>query len=440
MCDTFVAMRESTRDGSILFGKNSDREPNEAHEVIMLPAADYPAGDSLKCTYISIPQVRHTHAVLLCKPFWIWGAEMGANEHGVVIGNEAVFTRVPQEKQAALIGMDLLRLGLERGASAEEALHIVTGLLEQYGQAGNCGFTHPFTYHNSFIITDRREAWVLETAGKQWAAERVRGVRSISNSLSIGADWDLASNDLVQVAVDRGWCKNRSDFHFARCYSDFLYTTMSASAYRRSCTLTGLQKFAPGVEVADAMRLLRDHGDQTGGRIDLSVVGAQVCMHAGFGPVRINQTTGSLVAHLKDGRDTFWVTGTSAPCTGVFKPVWFESGIPWSAEPQPQGTYDPACLWWRHEAVHRAILENYPQRIADLAGERDALEREFLAQAATAIRPEQCREVARRCYSRADEAETAWGHRLKQPGSPARMSLYYRHAWGEFNKQAKIYG
>ncbi len=68
---------------------------------------------TVQCTYISIPQVAATHAVVLSKPSWIWGAEMGANEHGVVIGNEALFTRVQCEGKA-LLGMDLVRLALER--------------------------------------------------------------------------------------------------------------------------------------------------------------------------------------------------------------------------------------------------------------------------------------------------------------------------------------
>ena len=95
MCDTFVAIKNSTQDGSVLFGKNSDREPNEAHEVVILPAADYARGATVQCTYLKIPQVEHTSALLLAKPFWMWGAEMGLNEHGVVIGNEALFTRLP---------------------------------------------------------------------------------------------------------------------------------------------------------------------------------------------------------------------------------------------------------------------------------------------------------------------------------------------------------
>lgn len=68
------------------------------------------------------------------------------------------------------------RLGLERGSSAHEALQAITALLERYGQGGSCKEeSTPFVYHNTFLLADRSEAWVLETAGRYWAAQRIRG-------------------------------------------------------------------------------------------------------------------------------------------------------------------------------------------------------------------------------------------------------------------------
>ena len=65
----------------------------------------------LQCTDIEVEQVSKTHAVILSRPSWLWGAEMGANEHGVCIGNEAVWTKEPVREGEALLGMDLLRCG-----------------------------------------------------------------------------------------------------------------------------------------------------------------------------------------------------------------------------------------------------------------------------------------------------------------------------------------
>jgi len=154
MCDTIVATSPSTADQAVWFGKNSDREPGEAQVVEHLSAQRFTAPAKLQCTYIEIPQAAQTYEVVISRPFWMWGAEMGANERGVAIGNEAVFTRLPVPK-TGLTGMDLLRIAIERSATAREALELIARLIAEVGQGGLCGYRHKgFRYHNSFIIAD----------------------------------------------------------------------------------------------------------------------------------------------------------------------------------------------------------------------------------------------------------------------------------------------
>lgn len=166
-----------------------------------------------------------TYATILSKPAWMWGAEMGANEHGLCVGNEAIWTRLASEsdkEKNKLLGMDLVRLALERARTAYQALDVITKLLERYGQGGPCSVTMPeFVYHNSFLLVDPNEAWVLETAGSEWAAEKVEGeFRNISNCLSIGTKIDRHSKKLKQTAFERGFWDGYGEFNFTKVYSD----------------------------------------------------------------------------------------------------------------------------------------------------------------------------------------------------------------------------
>lgn len=442
MCDTFVALRSATRDGSVIFGKNSDRDPNEAHELTIIPHATHPEGSSVTCTYIEIPQIQETNAILLAKPFWIWGGEMGANEHGVVIGNEAVFTKIPYEKEPGLIGMDFLRLALERASSAMEALEVMIELLEQYGQGGNCGFAHDMFYHNGFLIADREAAWVFETAGKHWAAKQVEDVASISNVISIGNDWDRASDDLVSHAVSKGWCKNKNDFHFSQCYSDFIYTTFAAGKQRLCRTNSCLAGNIGKIDMSFALDLLRDHGaDAEAGRSwqpGNGLTGAEVCMHASFGPVRVSQTTGSMISHLTPEVDTHWLTGTSAPCTSIFKPVWLEAGLP-DLGPQPSGKYDEATIWWQHENLHREILRDYITRHEVMRAARANLESQFLEKSVKLQQePLMIREkFTKECFRKSQEMEADWLNQIRDLPLAHRRPFLNRLAWQNFDKAAQ---
>ena len=447
MCDTLVALPTATADGSTILAKNSDREPNEAQAVCAYPRQSFPPNATLKCTYITIPQVRDTHAVLLSRPFWMWGAEMGINEQGVVIGNEAVFTRL-KVAATGLTGMDLLRLGLERADTAARAVEVITDLLETHSQGGNGGYQHKLLYHNSFLIADRREAWVLETADRHWAARRVTDVASISNGLTIGGEFDLASDDLIPYAVHRGWCRGSEDFDFARCYSDispapsmsFIYTRFSGCLVRQPHTFGKLRAQAGKITVADMMAFLRSHGPTAEGRLYAPAAGSNgnICMHFGDELIRGSQTTGSLVAHLRpDGTMTCWLTGTSAPCLSLFKPFYLDTPLP-DLGPTPTGHYNPAAHWWQGEPLHRATLLDYAARSTSFAPNRDTLEASFLVeeaslQSASAV---ERGTFSAQCCRRASAALAAWTAAVAaMPITKAALWLY-RRRWAKQNRMA----
>ncbi|XP_026930989.2 secernin-1 isoform X3 [Acinonyx jubatus] len=194
----FVAFPPRAKDGLVVFGKNSARPRDEVQEVVYFSAADHEPDSKVECTYISIDQVPRTHAIVLSRPAWLWGAEMGANEHGVCIANEAINAREPAAETEALLGMDLVRLGLERGTTAKEALDVIVALLEEHGQGGNyyedAHACHSF--QSAYLIVDREEAWVLETVGKYWAAEQ------ITESITVQTMIDILRDKASGVCID----------------------------------------------------------------------------------------------------------------------------------------------------------------------------------------------------------------------------------------------
>ncbi len=437
MCDTFVALPSVTQDGSMIFGKNSDREPSEVQLLEHHPTCHYDPGETVDCTYIRIPQVEKTYATLLSRPFWMWGAEIGANELGVVIGNEAVWTKMPLKKTGGLTGMDLLRLALERSSSARGALETITDLLETYGQGGNGGYRNKgLYYHNSFLIADPGEAWVLETAGHLWVAKKVEDYDAISNGLTIGSDFHLMHDDLIDTALEKGWVKKKADFHFANCYSDKFYTTFSACRTRQRRSHAMLQQKA--YTVADAFAHLRDHGHTRNYRPDRHFLMNQVCAHASSSPARqASQTTASLVAHLTFDEQIFWATATASPCTSVFKPVWFgKNPLPITAIHEDIDRFNPDLFWWYHEKLHRHMLKDFQHRHTLIRNEFDTLEKRWGIES-TQVSNEKRSALTEKAFDLERKMTDALITRMKTERIHKKPRFTYRYFW---NKQNKIAG
>ena len=429
MCDTLVALPTSTARGGLLFAKNSDRERNEAQGLEMSPARR--GGGALRLTYVTIPDAPETHACLLSRPFWMWGAEMGANDRGVVIGNEALHAVTPAQRKRALTGMDLVRLGLERGATAAEAVEVITGLLETHGQGGDCGHLGRFYYHNGFIVADPAEAYVLETVGRDWVVEKVRDVRALSNAYSIGAGFDRISGGLAGRARAAGWAGTDGRFEVADRLID---VTRDAVSFGRGRCARGsdlLARHGNRLAPADMMAILRDHGDAADWT-PANTQGRTICMHAAEGPRR-SQSVASMVSELRTGRFVHWVTASSAPCTSLFKPVLFEAGLP-DQGAAPSDRFDDQSAWWRHERLHRIMLKDFGRGLAAIAAERDALEAGFVARI-DAASDEDLRTAVRACWREAGAAETRWGAALGDGGRSVNRASYGR-SWGRLNRAA----
>ncbi len=375
-CDTSVVVGAATFDGSVIFAKNSDRSANECQPLFHAPRQQHPVGATARCQYIAIPQTDETWEVIGSRPYWLWGFEMGVNEWGVTIGNEAVLSREPYE-EAGLIGMDLVRLGLERGRTADLAVRIIGNLVERYGQGGSCEASGFRTYHNSFIVADPVGAWIVETMGRRWVARRVRQRSAISNLYTIRDEWDACSPGAVEHAQEQCW--GGTPFDFAAAYQD-----PEADLRPRVCRLDRARAILDGyrapVRVEGMQALLRDHGEG-----DLPT-GPQplpsICMH--LSPDRMGETAAAMVCHLRPDRHrelavTCW-TAFGSPCLSIFRPVYpCAVGLPAILD-RGGATYDPDAPWWVFERMQR-IVAAAPD-LAPLARARlQALEIAFRAEA-----------------------------------------------------------
>ncbi|MHC4129810.1 MAG: DUF3471 domain-containing protein, partial [Planctomycetota bacterium] len=327
------------------------------------------------------------YATIGSSPYWCWGYEEGMNEFGVAIGNEGIWTRVLARDLAAAkagrgpelgpTGMDLLRLGLERGRTARQALEVITSLLETHGQFGSgipaMGAAEG-AYHNSYIIADPREAWVLETAGRHWVARRLaRGSTSISNTPSIGAQWDLASSSLVQEAVNQGWWPSeRTDgLDFTLAYGDdgpVGQARRARSMPRAACSSRLLGERHGSVTPRWMMRIARDESSTP--------------------PINLDVTASSCVAVLPQSQDelpVFWW------CPSCYVPFFVHgSGLPAivsvagtqgrSVRPPSSveaDTFDPDSLWWIFRDLHDRASGGMEDRTPEVRAVFDALEKDF---------------------------------------------------------------
>jgi dipeptidase len=363
MCDTLCAPGQT----GMVFAKNSDRPPGEVQVALPLERRAS-AGGTLRTQYLTIGDTGACATLLSC-PTWLWGAEHGVNEHGVAIGNERVNTvHDAAAAPPALIGMDLVRLGLERARSAEEAVEVMAALLQRWGQGGVADAAHHEAYDSSFLVADPDGAYVLETAGSDYAAAPFPSGSAISNRIVLGTGWTRASAG-VAPGADFGRFRDPGE--------DTRYADVRLAASRRFLGSAPSGGLTPAATAAH----LRDHGNGPWGapgtaprpvdpppaHVGDDFSGVTVCMH-----VRgVCVTAASMIAELPNGIADgapihAWVAAGS-PCTSIYLPAFPRSvaGPPPFVPPELS-----AEELWRAADELRQVAEDDP---AALAGIREVL-------------------------------------------------------------------
>ena len=289
MCDCLVALAANTLHGATLFAKNSDRPPAERQDFVWVPSRVDKG--PVRTTHIAIePHDGPTLSCALSVPSWCWGAEHGVNEAGVAVGNETIYTTEdPRGAPDALIGMDLVRIVLERCDTADAAVGMIGEMIARHGQGGSGHDTsqgqRPRPYWSSFLVADRETAHVVETSGNTVASMRVGDTWAISNRTTIPS-FDAAHRhprQPVHLLVDPRLDASRA-----------LLAEGSVSTERLALHLAS---HAGGAD------------------------GWTVCMHAEQDGMVVEATTASMIVELGDDPLVHWAQGS--PCTTPYSTARF---------------------------------------------------------------------------------------------------------------------
>lgn len=229
-CTNFIITKGASADGSVMITYAADSHTRYGY-LFFYPSTDNAEGSMLDLFHYEtgkylgqIPDVEHTYSVVGFM-----------NEHQVAIGETTWGGLDSLQRQANALPDygSLMKIALQRSKTAREAIKVIADLVEKYGYASS---------GESFSISDKNEAWIMEIIGKGnyekgavWVARRIpdgyvsghaNQARITTFTFQKANKWDdpmaetFNSPDVISFAKQHGFYKgDDSRFSFSDVYN-----------------------------------------------------------------------------------------------------------------------------------------------------------------------------------------------------------------------------
>jgi dipeptidase len=255
-CYAVIAGKKATADGSVLFAHSELNSGKRFLNFRVIPRIKNKPGAVLKLRHGgTYPDIKESYSFIWAENFSSRGSDIYINEWGVACASDGTHTKEGSREELIKrgdikdggIGYLLRRQVARRAKTSREGVMIASELIKRFGM-NFMGVT--------LVIADPNEAWILSiTGGQHWVAQRVPDdeVVVLSNvnlieevNLKDTANF-LASPDLIEYAVKRGWYdpKSGKPFNYKDAYDKpgkgWFETKYGCDArqWRGQCLVTG---------------------------------------------------------------------------------------------------------------------------------------------------------------------------------------------------------
>lgn len=220
-CFTIVVGKDASADGYVMVAHNEDDAAPQIVNHYKVPRLKHQPGEKVKLLNGGeIDQVGETWSYIWSEMPGLLFSDSYINEWGVCVASDACPSREDNpEFSDGGINKLLRRLVAQRAKTAREGVHIAAQMVERFGYKA---------WGRTYAICDPEEGWLFcAVGGRHWLARRVpdNEAAAVANTFTVhqvdlsDTNFCLASADIIDYAVSRGWYDTANTFDFAAVYA-----------------------------------------------------------------------------------------------------------------------------------------------------------------------------------------------------------------------------